>query len=187
MVRCPILIRPTLIGAALALPFLWSCGRAPNELPAPLILSLTSPGIAAGVLDKAHTCGGMGISPALLWDAPPPGTRSLALTVTGPRFPLRVPLRPLVLYDIPATEWELPAGFAGQRPGPPGVERGRNDDDRDDYVPPCPPGRRTHRYGFVLYALDTVVNTTGLSKADLLVAVRGHLLAKGELIGRGSR
>ena len=82
MARRPILIRPSLIGTALALPFLGGCGRGPDELPAPLTLSLTSPGIAAGVLDKAHTCGGTGISPALLWGAPPPGTRSLALTVT---------------------------------------------------------------------------------------------------------
>ena len=187
MGRRPILIRPSLIGTALALPFLGGCGRGPDELPAPLALSLTSPGIAAGVLDKAHTCGGTGISPALLWGAPPPGTRSLALTVTDLDSPFGYRFVHWVLYDIPATDRGLPAGFAGQRAGPHGVERGRNDNDRDDYVPPCPPGGRAHRYGFVLYALDTAVNTAGLSKAGLLAAIRGHVLAKGELIGRGSR
>ena len=59
------------------------------------------------------------------------------------------------------------------------MERGRNDGDHDGYVPPCPSGGRTHRYGFVLYALDPVVNTPGLSKAGLLAAIRGHVLAKG--------
>jgi Raf kinase inhibitor-like YbhB/YbcL family protein len=129
----------------------------------------------------------MGISPALLWSAPPPGTRSLALTVTDLDSLFGYRFVHWVLYDIPATDRKLPAGFAARRPDPPGVERGRNDNDHDDYVPPCPPGDRTHRYGFVLYALDTVVNTAGLSKAGLLKAIRGHVLAKGELIGRGSR
>jgi hypothetical protein len=91
-----------------------------------------------------------------------------------------------VAYDIPASQRELPAGFAARHGPAGGIERGSNDDGHDGYVPPCPPGGRSHRYQFVVYALDTVVNTPGLTKAALFAAIRGHVLARGELIGLGS-
>ena len=113
--------------------------------------------------------------------------RSLAVTATDLDSLFGYAFVHWVVYDIPASDRELPAGFAGQRPGSRRIERGRNDGDHDGYVPPCPPGGGIHRYGFVVYALDTMVSTPGLSKARLLTAIRGHVLAKGELIGRARR
>ena len=179
--------RAVLIGTALALGCIGGCDRGPNELAAPLALEISSPGIAAGVLGKAYTCAGRGISPELRWSAPPAGTRTLALAVTDLDAPFGYDFVRWVVYDIPASDRDLPADFAAPHPNPGGIERGRNDDGHDGYVPPCPPGGASHRYDFVLYALNTVVNAPGLSKAKLFAAIRGHVLAKGELIGRGSR
>ncbi|MGB6487187.1 MAG: YbhB/YbcL family Raf kinase inhibitor-like protein [Steroidobacteraceae bacterium] len=180
-----ILRRCALIGTAVALALTAGCSRGPNELAAPLSMVVASPGIAAGMLDKTHTCAGPGISPELTWSAPPAGTRSLALVVTDIDSRFGYDYVHWVLYDIPPSERELPGGFAA-RPSPPGaIERGLNDDGGKGYVPPCPPGGAIHRYDFVIYALGTVVHTPGLSKAALFAAIRGHVLAKGELIARG--
>jgi len=179
--------RAALLGTALALTCFSGCGRGPNELAAPLAMQVSSPAVTSGVLGKPYTCAGSGISPELLWGAPPAGTRSLALTVTDLDSLFGYRFVHWVAYDIPATLRELPAGFAAQRSPAGGVERGSNDDGQDGYVAPCPPGGRTHRYEFVLYALDTVVSAPGLTKTALLAAIRGHVLAKGVLMGLGSR
>jgi Raf kinase inhibitor-like YbhB/YbcL family protein len=181
-----IIRRCALIGTALAIALTGGCSRTPNELPAPLSIRLSSPAITAGTLGKAYTCGGSGISPELLWSAPPADTRSLALVVTDLDSPFGYHFVHWVAYDIPASQRELPAGFAAQARPSGGIERGSNDDGHEGYFPPCPPGGATHRYDFVLYALDTVVNAPGLSKAALFTAIRGHVLAKGVLIGRGT-
>jgi phosphatidylethanolamine-binding protein (PEBP) family uncharacterized protein len=68
------------------------------------------------------------------------------------------------------------------------------DNDRYRYVPtrngrtgyygPRPfPGHGTHRYGFHLYALDTVLSAPK-AFADLLPQLAGHVLADGFLEGR---
>jgi phosphatidylethanolamine-binding protein (PEBP) family uncharacterized protein len=45
-----------------------------------------------------------------------------------------------------------------------------------------------HRYFFKLYALDTMLTlSAGASKADLLKAMDGHILAQGELMGTFSK
>jgi len=175
------------IGTALALVLAGGCSRGPNELPAPLTIVVSSPGMVAGMLDRAHTCAGRGISPELTWSAPPAATRTLALVVTDLDARFGYDFVHWVLYDIPPSERELPAGFAAQPSPPGGIERGLNDDGHDGYVPPCPPGGAIHHYDFVIYALGTVVDTPGLSKAALFAAIRGHVLAKGELIARGER
>jgi hypothetical protein len=55
------------------------------------------------------------------------------------------------------------------------------------YGGPCPPGG-THRYYFKIYALDKKMGlSAGSTKAQLLKAMEGHVMAEGELIGRYKR
>ena len=68
-----------------------------------------------------------------------------------------------------------------------GALQGKNDFRRIGYGGPCPPGG-THRYYFKVYALDTVLDVDpGLTKRQLLKAMEGHILAKGELMVKYSR
>jgi Raf kinase inhibitor-like YbhB/YbcL family protein len=163
------------------------CNRGGNEPAAPLSIQLTSPDLTAGAVSKASTCDGQGSSPQLSWNAPPAGTQSLALVVTDRDSSFGYNFIHWVLYNIPANTRELPSGLPAQSQLADGAEQGLNDNDKPGYTPPCPPGKSAHRYDFVLYAVDMKVNLPSASKKQLLNAISGHVLAKGELIARYGR
>ncbi len=154
-------------------------------------LSIRSPAFEArGPIPRAHTCEGENASPELVFSGVPAGARSLALVVDDPDAP--DPARPLrtfvhwVLYDIPPHAAGLPRA-ASAAVLPKGTREGRTDRGTTGYVGPCPPVGR-HRYFFKLYALDGVVGARGaLTKAELLVAMEGHVVAEAELVGTYAR
>ncbi len=66
--------------------------------------------------------------------------------------------------------------------------QGLNDFRTVGYGGPCPPRGPGHRYFFRLYALDTILALPPRStKAQVLQALEGHILAQVELIGRYTR
>lgn len=127
------------------------------------------------------TCDGQDVNPQLEWKAPPPGTRSLALIMDDPDAPMGTWVH-WVLWNIPPDtgrieEMSVPAG---------GVQ-GRNDWKRNAYGGPCPPSG-THHYYFRIFALDTTLDLpVTTTKADLERAMKGHILARGELMGTYKR
>ena len=53
---------------------------------------------------------------------------------------------------------------------------------------PCPPPGKPHRYFFKLYALDAPTNLKPhATKAEVLRAIEGHILAQAELMGTYKR
>jgi len=87
-----------------------------------------------------------------------------------------------VLYDLPADLTSLPEGAQGMG------TQGNNDFRRSGYGGPCPPKGPAHRYYFKLYALDTQLNLKpGASKAEVEKAMKGHILAQGQLMGKYGR
>jgi Raf kinase inhibitor-like YbhB/YbcL family protein len=87
-----------------------------------------------------------------------------------------------VLYNLPPTATSLPAG-AKKGDLPPGTREALNDWKQPGWRGPCPPIGR-HRYFFKLYALDSVLpELPGADKAKLEAAMKGHVLAEGQLIG----
>jgi Raf kinase inhibitor-like YbhB/YbcL family protein len=152
-----------------------------------MTLVLTSPAFEPrGEIPARFTCEGADVSPPLAWSGAPSGTRSLALIVDDPDAP--DPAAPKttwvhwVLYDLPPASGGLPEEVAPAAL-PPGTRQGRNDWKRTGYGGPCPPIGR-HRYFFKLYALDAVLGDLGApTKARLLQAMEGHVLAQAELVG----
>jgi Raf kinase inhibitor-like YbhB/YbcL family protein len=120
----------------------------------------------------------------------PAGTKSLALVVDDPDAP--DPKAPKlvyvhwVLYNIPPDVSGLAEAI--QRADlPPGAREGLNDWGRAGYGGPCPPIGR-HRYFHKLYALDTVLpDLKRPTKAHLLAAMKGRILAETELVGTYQR
>jgi len=63
-----------------------------------------------------------------------------------------------------------------------------NDFRRIGYGGPCPPPGAPHRYFFKLYALDSLLDLEpGLTKQKILEAMKGHILAQGQLMGKYKR
>lgn len=135
-----------------------------------------------------YTCEGGNVSPPLRWTGAPAGTKAFALIVDDPDAPGGT-FTHWVLYNLPATEASLAEGAspAGALPG--GTTEGRNSFGKNGYGGPCPPrGSQPHRYLFKLYALDAPLNLeAGRSKNDVEVAMRGHVVAHGQVMGRFAR
>jgi Raf kinase inhibitor-like YbhB/YbcL family protein len=71
---------------------------------------------------------------------------------------------------------------------PSGAKQGRNDFGNLGYGGPAPPKGKPHRYFFTLYALAVEVDLpAGATKAQLEEAVKGHVLAEGQLMGTYKR
>ena len=133
------------------------------------------------------TCDGSDISPALSWTTPPEGTQSFALVMEDPDAPRRTFIH-WVLYDLPASERELPEDVPSQRTLPSGARQGHNDFGQIGYGGPCPPPGPPHRYYFRLYALDKRLELRpGSTRAHADRSMRGHILAHVELMGRYRR
>lgn len=148
---------------------------------------LTSPSFEShGEIPRRFTCQGDDTSPALVFGAPPAGTKSLALVVDDPDAP--DPKAPThtwvhwVLYDLPPSTAGLAEGVTPDLL-PEGTRQGRNDWGRTGWGGPCPPIGR-HRYYFRLYALDVRLPELDTpTKTELLGAMHGHVLAQAELVG----
>ena len=140
-----------------------------------------------GSIPKKFTCDGPDISPALAWTDPPAGTQSFALIMDDPDAPVGTWVH-WVLYDLPAGARELAENFPKSEEAASGARQGRNDFRKIGYGGPCPPPGPAHRYFFKLYALDAKLNLkAGATKPDVERAMKGHILAQAELIGRYGR
>ena len=153
------------------------------------IVLMSSQFTAGGAIPAAHTCEGKDQAPALHWSGVPANAKSLALVVDDPDAP--DPKAPpskkatwvhWVLYNLPPEATSLPAGVT-KATLPPGTREAKNDWGTPGWRGPCPPIGR-HRYFFKLYALDVVLpEIAGADKAKLVAAMKGHVLAEGQLVG----
>jgi len=165
-----------------------AAGCAPQEPTLPeegkMTLSLSSPVFGEGEkIPIKYTCDGQDISPPLVWGEPPSGTRAFALIVDDPDAPGGV-FTHWVLFNLPRDSRELPEAAPAQDRLTSGALQGRNDFGRIGYSGPCPPAGRAHRYRFNLYALDQPLDLkAGASRKQVLDAMRGHILAQGQLTG----
>lgn len=85
---------------------------ADPEIAAPdARLDLGSPAFGAGGrLPDRFTADGAGVSPPLIWDAPPAGTQMLALVVEDPDAPAPNPLIHAILWGIEPAQHSLAEG-----------------------------------------------------------------------------
>ncbi len=123
-----------------------------------------------------YTCDGGSVSPPLEWTGAPPATKSFALICEDPDAPSGT-FTHWVVYDIAASA----AGLAENAPnGTAGVSSMKT----PVYVGPCPPPGGPHRYFFRVYALDVAsLRRGGLTSDAVLEAMKGHIVAEGQLMG----
>jgi len=129
-------------------------------------------------IPRKYTCDGDDVNPTLNISGVPEATKSLVLIVDDPDAPMGTWDHWIV--------WNIPPTNKIEENTVPGVE-GLNDSRKHSYSGPCPPSG-THRYFFKVYALDTKLNLAPNSrKKDIEKAMKGHILAQGELVGLYSR
>jgi len=151
-------------------------------------LQIKSPAFEeGGTIPEKYTCDGENISPPLSWTSPPEGTKSLVLICDDPDAPMGTWVH-WVLFGLSPRTSTLPEGVPARKVILGGAKQGINDFRKIGYGGPCPPRGPAHRYFFKLYALDSELTVdAGATKAEVLKAMEGHVLAEGQLIGRYSR
>jgi Raf kinase inhibitor-like YbhB/YbcL family protein len=151
-----------------------------------MALTLTSPAFkAGGKIPSKYTCEGDDVSPPLVVEGVPEGAKSLALILDDPDAPdPKAPKRVWahwVVHNLPPDTKSLPEN-ASSGGLPTGSVTGISDRKQAAYHGPCPPIGR-HRYFHKLFALDTTLPSKPLTKAELELAMKGHVLAQAELMG----
>lgn len=149
-----------------------------------MAIQLTSSAFENGAqIPVPYTCADRDISPPLRWSGVPTGTQSLALVLDDPDAARGIWVH-WVIWNIPADTGEFPPDVPPHPTQDNGARQGRNDSHTVGYSGPCPPPGPAHRYRFTLYALDTMLALEpGATRAQLLRAMKGHVLAEGQLIG----
>ena len=139
-----------------------------------------------GMIPAQYTADGANVSPPLTWSGIPEGTKCLALISDDPDAPMGTWVH-WVLYNLPPGLTGLSENVPADEELAGGGLHGVNDFRRYGYGGPAPPSG-THRYYLKLYALDAMLEVgPGLNKDELLKAMEGHVLAKGQLMGKYTR
>ena len=169
-------MRKAITGAAVAIIFV-----AIASFAAGATLKITSSAFhEGGNIPSKFTCDESDTSPPLQITGIPSNAKTLALIADDPDAPGGLFTHWLV-WNIPAQTNSIAEGSA-----PKGVH-GTNDFGKSGYGGPCPPSG-THRYYFKIFALDRQLDLpSGAKRGQLDAAMKGHVIAQGELMGRYSR
>lgn len=176
---------------------------ASESTPDALALNLVEPKEAEAVqvrseaidgsrsIDPRYSAYGDDISPPIAWEGAPDGTRSFVLMVEDPDAEKPSPYVHWIVYNIPAEIVALPEGLPGQHrlKEPEGLLQGRNSHGSVGYrgMKP-PPGDGPHEYHFQIFALDRMLDLQpGADRAAALEAMKGSVLAEGEVVGTFAR
>jgi Raf kinase inhibitor-like YbhB/YbcL family protein len=144
-------------------------------------MKITSSAFQEGAnIPSKFTCDGGDTSPPLQIADIPSEAKSLVLIVDDPDAPGGL-FTHWAVWNIPPQ-----TSSVGEGGTPKGVQ-GTNDFGKSGYGGPCPPSG-THRYSFKLFALDRELDLPfGAKRGQLDAAMKGHIVAQGELMGRYSK
>jgi len=124
--------------------------------------------------------------PGLEWTTGPSGTKSYVVIMQdGDALRNGAPILHWSMVDIPTSTTKLPAGMTE---APSGTMNGPNMRGMmQSYMGPRTPAGPKHRYHIQVFALDNSVGNESMQSYDaMLGAMKGHVLASGEVIGLGS-
>jgi Raf kinase inhibitor-like YbhB/YbcL family protein len=133
-----------------------------------------------GNIPSKFSCDGANTNPPLQISELPREVKSLVLIVDDPDAPSGL-FTHWAIWNISPQTSTIAEGST-----PKGVQA-TNDFGRSGYGGPCPPSG-THRYYFKIFALDRELDLPfGAKRSQLDAAMKGHVIAQGELMGRYSR
>jgi len=147
-----------------------------NEPTGPVKLVVTSTAFASmGVIPVKYTCDGQGATPPLKVTNIPPGSTSLAVIVYDYNATPEGGMTFWIIWNLD-TYGNIPEDFRNSHETMNAAHQYGN-------TPLCAKSGN-HKYHFIVYALDTrLVIGKNTTKASIEKVMRGHVLAKGELVG----
>jgi Raf kinase inhibitor-like YbhB/YbcL family protein len=192
--------RSTLSLVTVALVLHAGVARAQTPAPAaprvpPLTLTTTA-WPDGGIIPIKYTQAGEQLSPALTWTNVPPGTVSFVLNMIDPDVAIArgTETQPhWIVWNIPGTATGLPEGI---KPGAQLADGSRqiSASGLQYRGPGAAATGPLHHYTFELYALDTTIDVTASTNAQLvpaaletraavMKAMQGHVLGKAVIVG----
>lgn len=150
-----------------------------------MLLVISSPAFKTGErIPARYTADGQDISPELTWSGVPAETSSLALIVHDPDASRPGGFIHWVIFNLPAASKGLPEAEPSRERLENGAIQGRNDGGSTGYMGPAPPPGKPHHYHFTLYALgQPLALSSSAGRQQVQEAIKGHVLAKAELVG----
>ena len=145
-------------------------------------MKISSPAFQeGGTIPEKFSKNGQNANPELRIEGAPAEAKSLALIVDDPDAPVGLFTHWLVWNIDPKT------AEIAENSVPKGGVQGTNDFPGQRYDGPQPPSG-THRYYFKIFALDRTLDLkAGAKRREVDAAMRGHIIAQGELMGRYSK
>jgi para-nitrobenzyl esterase len=166
----------------------WPLAIASISAPAGAKLDVSSPSFAAGgPIAIVNTQYGANRFPGLAWQGAPPATKTFAVIMQDTDPPAPYADLGTILHW---TEFNIPGQVTRISPGQSAVAAGaafgaNMTGKAAPYAGPHPPaGGPVHHYHFQVFALDTALPLKpGAQLAAIVAAMKGHVLASGEIVG----
>jgi Raf kinase inhibitor-like YbhB/YbcL family protein len=134
-----------------------------------------------GTIPEKFSRNGQNVNPELRIEGAPAEAKGLALVMDDPDAPVGLFTHWLV-WNIDPKTTEI-----GENSVPKGAVQGTNDFPGQRYDGPQPPSG-THRYYFKIFALDKTLDLKpGAKRREVDAAMKGHVIAQGELMGKYSK
>ena len=164
--------------------------QAPAGAPT---LQIASSDVQDGkAMPQAFSAYGKNVSPPIGWTVGPDKTKAYVLIVQDidaqdPDSHAPEPLLHWLAYNIPVTVHSLNRGVKNNKltTSPLGMMQGWNSHGSFGWTGPHPPeGAPAHHYVFQAYAVDRKLGAGPGAHLDrVLAAMRGHVIARGEIVG----
>ncbi len=160
---------------------------SPDFASVPETITVTSTAFSnGGSIPSRYTEDGAKLSPPIAWSGIPVGTAAVVLLVEDADSPTLSPLVHAIAWNLAAADGMLEEGMLkseGSGGWPQAL--GKNSFFKAEYLPPDPPaGHGTHHYAFQVFALDRALDFEDEpGRGAVIDAMKGHVLAKGYLIG----
>ncbi len=126
-----------------------------------------------------YTSDGEGLSPPLEWHGVPMNAEAVVVLIEDADSP--TPSPHAIVWDLPGIDAALPEGALP-------CKCASDTALAATWLPPDPPPGDAHHYVFQVFALDCVPRFESRpGRAELLEKIKGHVIAKGQLVGTYER
>jgi Raf kinase inhibitor-like YbhB/YbcL family protein len=134
---------------------------------------ITTPSFQAnGLIPLKFSKYGKNVAPTIRWKSLPPKTQSVVMLCEDPDAPTEQPFAHWVRHSNDLGKHWIEGTHNLGQPG---------------WFGPRPPMGRTHHYHFQVFALDCKLSSKPMNRDEMVLAMTGHVLAKGQVVGLFSK